>query len=76
MRHGPSAVAPSPVGAPGTTAATVDEVGYGGDAVTAGGEGSGVVEGEVLDDAAVVDRGGIEVADNDGLALVNGRRNS
>ena len=50
-------------------------VGDGGDVVGAGGEGSGVVAGGVLDGGGVVAGRGVGVGDDDGLALADGRRN-
>ena len=50
-----------------------DDLGNGGDAAGAGGKGSGVVAGRVLDGVGVVAGVGVGVGDDNGLALADGR---
>ena len=50
-----------------------DDLGDGGDAARAGGKGSGVVAGGVLNGAGVVAGGGVGVGNHNGLALADGR---
>ena len=50
-----------------------DDLGDGGDAARAGGKGSGVVAGGVLDGVGVVAGGGVGVGDDNSLALADGR---